>query len=181
MLAGRRFILKIPTIGVDARRVAVMMPIGAVLNVLSESVDGKMAQVVWDGRPVAMFAIDLAERGREIVESNGLPDPQAPLDREQVRQVLQNELEAAQERRIAASEQFTQVMAEVPSGLPHPDGTHRIRLASREYSGALTEAATAMTRLNEFLVRGTIPPDLEGKPSGIETLEPRDKKSSQGR
>jgi len=54
-------------------------------------------------------------------------------------------------------------MAEVPSGLPHPDGTHRIRLASREYSGALAEAVSAMTRLNEFLVSGTIPPDLKGK------------------
>jgi hypothetical protein len=181
MLAGRRFILKIPTLAVDSKRVAVMMPIGAVLNVLSESVDGKMAQVVWDGRPVAMFAIDLAERGREVVEPNGLPDPQAPLDAEQIRKVLQNELEAAQQRRVAASEQFTQIMAEVPSGLPHPDGTHRIRLASREYSGALAEAATAMARLNEFLIRGTIPPDLGGKPPGIETLEPRDKKSSEGR
>src|SRR5678815_276578 len=98
MLAGRRFILKIPTLGVDGHRVAVMMPVGAVLNVLSESVDGKMAQVVWDGRPVAMFAIDLAERGREIAEPNELPDVQVPLDPEHIRKVLQSELEAAQQR-----------------------------------------------------------------------------------
>jgi hypothetical protein len=163
MLAGRRFMLKIPTLGVDAHRIAVMMPIGAVLDVLSVSVDGKMAQVVWDGRPVAMFAIDLAERGREIVEPNELPDVQAPLDPEQIRKVLQSELEAAQQRRIAASEQFTQIMADVPSGIPHPDGTHRIRLASREYSGALAEVSAAMARLNEFLIRGTIPPDLKSK------------------
>jgi hypothetical protein len=163
MLAGRRFILKIPTIAVDSRRVAVMMPIGAVLDVLSESVDGKMTQVIWDGRPVAMFTIDLEERGREIAETVNAANGQGPLDPERVRKVLQNELEAAQERRAAASEHFNEVMAEVPSGLPHPDGTHRIRLASREYSGALAEAVSAMTRLNEFLVSGTIPPDLKGK------------------
>jgi len=163
MLAGRRFILKIPTIAVDSRRVAVMMPIGAVLDVLSESVDGKMTQVIWDGRPVAMFTIDLEERGRQIAETVNAANGQGPLDPEHVRKALQNELEAAQERRAAASEHFNEVMAEVPSGLPHPDGTHRIRLASREYSGALAEAVSAMTRLNEFLVSGTIPPDLKGK------------------
>ena len=95
MLAGRRFILKIPTIAVDSRRVAVMMPIGAVLDVLSESVDGKMTQAIWDGRPVAMFTIDLEERGREIAETVNAANGQGPLDPERVRKVLQNELEAA--------------------------------------------------------------------------------------
>jgi len=166
MLAGRRFILKIPTIAVDSQRVAIIVPNGALLDVLSESVDRKMAQVVWDGRPFAMFAIDLAERGQEIVDPVEAPGVPSPLDGEQVRKVLQNELEAAQQRRIAASERFTAAMSEIPSGVPHPDGTHRIRLASREYSGALAEAATAMARLNDFLVNGTIPPDLKREPPG---------------
>ena len=173
MLVGRRFILKIPTLAVDSQRIAVMMPVGAVLDALSESVDGKMAQVVWNGRPLAMLAIDLAERGREVAEPFEVQDIRSPLDPEQVRKVLQEALEAAQQRRAAASEHFTEVMAEIPSGLPHPDGTHRIRLASREYSGALAEMAAAIARLNEFLASGTIPPDLQGKPPG-ETSGDRD-------
>jgi hypothetical protein len=163
MLAGRRFSLKIPTLAVDSQRVAVMMPVGAVVNVVSESIDGKMAHVAWNGQPLAMFTIDLSERGREIGEPIDPEVPQGPLDPEKVRKVLQNELEAAQERRAAASAHFNAVMAEIPSGLPHPDGTHRIRLASREYSSALAEAFAAMTRLNEFLLHGTIPPDLRGR------------------
>jgi len=82
MLAGRRFILKIPTIAVDSHRVAIMMPAGAVLDVLSESVDRKMAQVVWDGRPLAMFAIDLAERGREVADPLEVQDIHSPSDPE---------------------------------------------------------------------------------------------------
>ena len=81
MLAGRRFILEIPTIAVDSQRIATMMPIGAVLDVASESVDGKMAHVVWNGRPLAMFAIDLAERSREVVEPLEVRDIHRPSDR----------------------------------------------------------------------------------------------------
>lgn len=128
--------------------------------------NGKMVQVLWNRKRLAMFAIDLEERGCELTGPIEVHNSETTLDSEQ--------------RRIAASERFTQIMGEVPSGLPHSDGTHRIRLASREYADALAEAVLAMTRLNEFLVRGIIPPDLKGKPPAKETLEPPNQRSGEG-
>ena len=56
---------------------------------------------------------------------------------------------------------FIAVMGDVPSGLPHPDGTQRIHNASRELSAARKEVMKAHTRLNEFFGRGIIPEDLK--------------------
>jgi hypothetical protein len=50
------------------------------------------------------------------------------------------------------------------SGLPHPDGTDRIRLASREYSASRHAASEAMERLSDFMTQGIIPADLKRKP-----------------
>ena len=45
----------------------VTLPIDAILTVLPGVADGgKMVNVLWDGRELQMFAIDLATRGVEI-------------------------------------------------------------------------------------------------------------------
>jgi hypothetical protein len=49
-----------------------------------------------------------------------------------VRNTLLQEFIEATARVNAASEAFIAVMDDVPSGLPHPDGTRRIHNASRE-------------------------------------------------
>jgi hypothetical protein len=53
-----------------------------------------------------------------------------------VRTILTQDVTEATARAHAASEAFSAIMADVPSGLPHPDGTQRIHDASREVSAA---------------------------------------------
>jgi len=91
---------------------------------------------------------------------------------------LEDEFDAAQQRRIEASKRFTEVMDDVPSGIPHPDGTDRIHQASREYKDSREAASAAMKRLSDFMIRGIIPDDLYRKPPAKETAEP-EKKFSQ--
>ena len=73
----------------------------------------------------------------------------------------------------------TEVMDDVPSGIPHPDGTDRIHQASREYKDSREAASAAMKRLSDFMIRGIIPPELQRKIVVKETAEP-EKKSAGG-
>jgi hypothetical protein len=79
----------------------------------------------------------------------------------QIRTILIHDVTEATELAHAASEAFDAIMADVPSGLPHPDGTQRIHNASRKLSAARTEMMTAHRRLHAFLDRGIIPEDLK--------------------
>jgi hypothetical protein len=78
-----------------------------------------------------------------------------------VRTILFQDFVEATARVNAASEAFIAVMGEVPSGLPHPDGTQRIHNGSRKLSAARKEVMKAHTRLNDFLGQGIIPEDLK--------------------
>ena len=78
-----------------------------------------------------------------------------------VRTTLFQEFVEATARVNAASEAFIAVMGDVPSGLPHPDGTQRIHNASRELSEARKEVMKAHVRLQGFLSQGIIPEDLK--------------------
>jgi hypothetical protein len=79
---------------------------------------------------------------------------------EKVRNQLQKELKDATERAATASAAFLAVTSQVPSGLPHPDGTQRIRNISHELAFARTELMRAHSRLDAFLVSGIAPEDL---------------------
>ena len=59
-----------------------------------------------------------------------------------------------------ASAAFLDVTSQVPSGLPHPDGTQRIRNIAHELAFARTELMRAHSRMDAFLVSGTAPEDL---------------------
>lgn len=85
-------------------------------------------------------------------------EPQPAL--EDVRRKLQEDLKDATERAAAASAAFLVVTSQVPSGLPHPDGTQRIRNISHELAFARTALMRAHSRLDEFLVNGIPPEDL---------------------
>ena len=58
--------LKVPTVAVDDQRVVIIIPIGAILTVTSDtSFDKRMIEVSWGDRKLAMFGSDLTERGEE--------------------------------------------------------------------------------------------------------------------
>jgi hypothetical protein len=74
MLTGRRFRLKVPTLGVEdgvEGRVAVTVPKDAILQVTSgpKPTDTRMVDVEWRGKRLVMFATDLRERGEEVDHS----------------------------------------------------------------------------------------------------------------
>src|SRR6266550_1797060 len=160
MLTGRRFMLRSPTVAVDAHRVVLIMPVGAIRTVTSDTSGEKhMIEVAWEDRKLAMFGSDLMERGEENFRTE-TPQPSTSIDPDEIRQLLQEDFDAAQQRRIVASKLYAEVMSDIPSAIPHPDGTDRIRLASREYKDSREAATAAMKRLSDFLIRGIMPDDL---------------------
>ena len=72
MPTGKRFTLAIPTIAIDTagdKRAAVTIPAEALVEVISgPRSEDLMIDVLWKGRVVLMFAVDLEERGTEITE-----------------------------------------------------------------------------------------------------------------
>ena len=85
-------------------------------------------------------------------------------DYERVRTILEREFLEAVHRRDIASSRFADVQKDIPSGLPHSDGTQRIYNASREYSTALKGLSRALQRLTDFREFRIVPEDL--KPHG---------------
>lgn len=58
-----------PTIGIvnsGDKRVAITVPADAVIETLSEDLENGIVEVVWDGRSIRMFAVDLHERGEVV-------------------------------------------------------------------------------------------------------------------
>jgi hypothetical protein len=73
MLTGRKFKVERETLAlavVEGRRTAITLPAGAIFRVVSwPTGDGdQMADVIWDGQAVQMFAVDVKVRGTEIEE-----------------------------------------------------------------------------------------------------------------
>jgi hypothetical protein len=96
----------------------------------------------------------------ECSEARGLKR-KPPSSQYRVLKVLQQDLDAAITRSKAATAAFDIVSSEIPSGLPHPDGTQRIHNASREVTVARMEMLRAHHRLNDYLNAGVVPEDLE--------------------
>jgi len=110
-----------------------------------------MVEVTWQGLKLSMFGSDLLERGEENFHTETVVQHPEFVNSDQIRQLLQDDFDAAQERRISASKRFTEILNDIPSGIPHPDGTDRIRLASGEYKTSLNAATAAMKRLSDFI------------------------------
>jgi len=73
MLSGRRFKLETPTLaidGVNGKRHTSYVPAGAIIKVVSgpTSAGDRMVDVLWDGKIVTMFAIDVNVRGTEVLD-----------------------------------------------------------------------------------------------------------------
>jgi len=85
------------------------------------------------------------------------------MDRREIHKRLTEDLEKARAQSKAASDAFNEVLKETPSGLPHPDGTQRIRNASVEKAAAHSRLTRAMARMDSFIIAGKIPDDLKEK------------------
>ena len=170
-----------PTVAVDEQRVVLIMPVGAILTVTSDtSFEKRMIEVSWGGRKLAMFGSDLTERGEEDFQTEATDQFPESVDPLEIRHLLEDDFAAAQQRRIAASKRYNEIVSDIPSGIPHPDGTDRIRQASGEYKASREVASEAMKRLSDFLIRGIIPPDLEPKPASRATGDQSAKKANGG-
>jgi len=86
--------------------------------------------------------------------------PRTAVQDHEIDRILREQLQAATLIADQASEAFSELMTEIPSGLPYPDSTHRIHCASRDLSAARKEVMAAHQRLHEFLSSGLIPHDL---------------------
>ena len=80
---------------------------------------------------------------------------------QEIRTTLLQELQRATKRNSEAIREFEAVIDQFPSGLPHPEGVHRIKTASNALSIARKEMATAHNRLSDFLNRGIVPDELK--------------------
>ena len=87
------------------------------------------------------------------------------MEREQILKILQDDVTYAKQQQDGASRAFDDVTREVPSMLPHSDGVQRIKNVSRDLTLARDKLNEAVARLNDFVLHGTIPQDLQRKPS----------------
>lgn len=76
-------------------------------------------------------------------------------------EILRAEVDQACEAYAKAKQNFWHISADVPTGLPHPEGRQRIENASRAQTVAMVAYTRALRRFNEFLLNGTVPEDLK--------------------
>ena len=89
-----------------------------------------------------------------------------PPEEQNVRAILQRELIAATAQAHAATDAFHAIVDDIPSALPHPDGTQRIHNVYRELSIARRRMMEAHSRLGDYLVSGIIPEDFASSDKG---------------
>jgi hypothetical protein len=83
------------------------------------------------------------------------------MDKDEIRRRLMKELGDAQSAYNAANARFNVLVKEVPSGIPAPDGSLRIREAGIESRLNFEKYTGAMKRYSEFALLGTLPEDLQ--------------------
>ena len=62
--------LNTPTLAIDSsddnKRVPLLIPAGAVVRLMGTLNGGRLVDVAWDGKTVAMFTLDLQHRGTKM-------------------------------------------------------------------------------------------------------------------
>ena len=86
--------------------------------------------------------------------------------RARIERALLTELKRAQEIYEQRRREFGAVIAEVPSGIPQPDGQVRITNARADNSSALEGFTRALRDFNDFVLNGVVPEHLKN-PTGI--------------
>ena len=82
------------------------------------------------------------------------------VSRVEIKSFLKDELDEARTAHLIASAKFDAAVMNVPSGLPHPDGSLRIQQAGCATRKALDRYVTALRRFSDFVASGTVPEDL---------------------
>lgn len=72
-------------------------------------------------------------------------------------ELLRERLRVARDEYTRASHHFRQVIADVPSGIPVPDGVVVIKQAGVDSRRALAQYRTAVSALHDFEVMGVLP------------------------
>jgi|HubBroStandDraft_5_1064220.scaffolds.fasta_scaffold537241_2 hypothetical protein len=83
------------------------------------------------------------------------------LTHAEIVEILNRDVYSADARLADAREVVDAIIAEVPGGLPHPDGQHRITNALNEQNKAREALKRAVQRSCEFTLNGVIPEDLK--------------------
>jgi len=78
-----------------------------------------------------------------------------------VKTALVKAMSEAKLRADSANQEFTIIMSDIPSGLPHPDGLQAIRNVSAERTVAQIKLMEAHARLTDYLDHGIVPEDLK--------------------
>ena len=73
---------------------------------------------------------------------------------------LKAELDKARDEHSAATARFDQLAEDTPSGLPHPDGSLRIRQAGKSVTASLENYTRTLKRFTDFAVSGIVPEDI---------------------
>jgi hypothetical protein len=86
------------------------------------------------------------------------------VERAQILAILQEKLRTARERRDRAAALFDSAIRDARR-LRHGHGEHRVQRAGAGYSQALHALKKTLDLQIDFLLHGTIPPDIETKPA----------------
>jgi hypothetical protein len=92
-----------------------------------------------------------------LVDSNGGRISHVMLSRIEVESVLHAELARKKSACEATRKEFNEIISDIPSGLPQPDGTARISTAGSDFRFALRDYEQALREFNEFVLHGRIP------------------------
>jgi len=84
-----------------------------------------------------------------------------PATEQQVRTALLQDVFELTARIEEATAEFNQVVSQIPSTIPHPDGAQRIKNASAKLATARQELMKAHRRLDEHIDRAIVPEDLK--------------------
>jgi DNA-binding NtrC family response regulator len=109
---------------------------------------------------------DLIERVRQLLRPPPTPGPRgdaARLRRDRIERRLADDLNEAisQYRHVQSLE--LEIIHEVPSGLPSPDGVMRIMRAGQATRAAFDQYRQALARYRDFMDQGVIPEDIAGE------------------
>jgi hypothetical protein len=91
--------------------------------------------------------------------------------RREISNLLKLELDKASEVQFFANAQLHHVSSEIPSNIPHPDGTLRIQQAGIVARDSLVNYLSALKRYTDFMVAGIVPDDFVPPPEPKSTSE----------
>src|SRR2546421_10950216 len=101
-----------------------------------------------------MFRVFREGRTTGALEMLGKPSDLPYGKRIEIARRLKTELDNARDEHSAATARFDRLAEDTPSGLPHPDGSLRIRQAGKNVRASLANYTRALKRFTDFAVSG---------------------------